>query len=73
MIVNLEDKKPKFAKVRIEFDDRQDWSTFSDVRDGLTIDCGDFSDERLQAIIAETSRKLAKAWHYMRERKTQKP
>lgn len=56
-----------YGKVRIEFGEKPD-AYYGDVKDECRIDCGDMSEERLEAFIADTSRKIRKAWEYLRGR-----
>jgi hypothetical protein len=43
-----------------------------DLDDRISLDCGDWSEERLTAFLAETNRKIKRAWAYMADREAPK-
>ena len=57
-----------FFNVIISVDGRDDSTIFVALEDKIQMQCGDWSEERLNAVLAETNRKIKKAWAYMADR-----
>ena len=56
----------KYCNMILTFANKADaFASFADLKDEVHIDCGDFSEERLTAVLAETTHKITQAWRYM--------
>ena len=57
-----------FFHVNIAAGKRKEDAIWGDISDKVVIDCGDFSEERLNALLAEVNHKIKRGWRYLQER-----
>lgn len=69
--MSQDNAKGNYFNVEIVCSERPDsCSVFSLCSDEVKLDAGDFSDERLEALVADSEKKIRKMWAYMKDRQT---